>query len=126
MTAVLCKPGGEEKRDLPTVFYTHGAKARGRVERMLILRDSPNTYDRLLRDLVRETGYAFIFLYHTLAPDPRYSTQVEESYAVFDWIATNGASKGLKTDKFAVAGVSIGVKALLNQIINVSRHSIGP
>jgi acetyl esterase len=69
---------------------------------------SPNTHDRLLRDLVRETGYAFVFPYYTPAPDAHYPTQIEESYAVLEWIAANGASKGLKTDKFAIAGDSVG------------------
>ena len=65
---------------------------------MLTLKDSPNTHDRLLRDLVRETGYAFVFPYYTPAPDARYPTQLEESYAVLEWIAANGASKDLKTN----------------------------
>lgn len=73
--------------------------------------NSPNTHDRLLRDLVRETGYAFVFPYYTPAPDARYLTQLEESYAVLEWIAANGASKGLKTDRFAIAGDSVGGKA---------------
>lgn len=81
-----------------------------KIANRMLISDSPNTHDRLLRDLVRETGYAFVFPYYTPAPDARYPTQIEESYAVLDWIAKNGASKGLKIDKFAIAGDSVGGK----------------
>lgn len=85
---------------------------------MLTLENSPNTHDRLLHDLVRETGYAFVFPYYTPAPDAHYPTQIEESYAVLEWIATHGASKGLKTDKFAIAGDSVGGKILPSHVLD--------
>jgi acetyl esterase/lipase len=71
-------------------------------------RNSPNTHDRLVRDLVRATGYAIVFPYYTPAPDTQYPVQYEQCYAVILYIAANGASLGLKTDKFAICGDSVG------------------
>jgi acetyl esterase len=59
-------------------------------------------------DLVRETGYAFVFPYYTPDPDAKHPTQLEESYAVIEYIAAHGAEKGLKTDKFTIAGDNVG------------------
>ncbi|MCJ1378256.1 hypothetical protein MMC17_001353 [Xylographa soralifera] len=85
--------------DLPFALYTHGGGW---------ILGSPNTHDRLVRDLVRESGIAMVFPYYTPAPDATYPTQFEESYAVLSHVFQHGSDFGLKTDKVALIGESAG------------------
>jgi len=96
---VIYKRAGVTDALLPAVFYTHGGGW---------ILGSPKTHDRLVRDLVRETGLAFVFIYYTPAPDAQFPVQFEEAYAVIEYIGKHGAEKGLKTDRFGIAGDSVG------------------
>lgn len=71
-------------------------------------KDSPNTHDSLVSDLVRETGCAVAFPYYTPAPEPRYPQQFDEAYAAVEYFVKEGKKHGLKTDKIAFAGDSAG------------------
>jgi acetyl esterase len=67
----------------------------------------------LVRDLVRESGLAFVFPYYTPAPEAQYPVQFEQIYTAYSWIAANGSTHGLKTDKFATIGDSVGGHAAI-------------
>jgi acetyl esterase/lipase len=99
----LYKPAGA-RGDLPLIFYFHGGGW---------ILGSPSTHDSLVRDLVRQTGCAILFPYYTPAPEAKFPYQFEEAYGCVEYFVKNGSQYGLKTDKVAFAGDSVGGKSLI-------------
>ncbi|MEU6746212.1 alpha/beta hydrolase [Spirillospora sp. NPDC046719] len=96
---------------LPVMFYIHGAG--------WVFGDE-KTHDRLFRELAVGAGAAGVFPVYDRAPEARYPTQVEQNYAVGQWVMEHGAEHGLDTTRIAVAGESVGgcmsaVFALMNK-----------
>lgn len=94
----IIKPKGASG-PLPVVFYIHGAG--------WVFGDD-KTHDRLFRELTVGAGAAGVFPVYDWAPEKGYPTQVEQSYAVGQWLQDNGADHGLDTSRVAVAGESVG------------------
>jgi len=94
----IFKPTGATG-DLPVIFFFHGGGW---------ILGSPNTHDELVRDIVRETGCAIVFPYYTPAPDAQFPHQFEEAYATVEYYVKEGRKYGLKTDKVAFMGDSVG------------------
>ena len=96
---------------LPVVFYIHGAGwAFG----------DDKTHDRLFRELVVGAGAAGVFPVYDNAPEAKYPTQIEQNYAVGQWVLAHGAEYDLDPSRIAVAGESVGgcmstVFALMNK-----------
>ncbi|WP_278262518.1 alpha/beta hydrolase [Nocardia sp. AG03] len=96
---------------LPVVFYIHGAG--------WVFGDE-NTHDRLFRELAVGADAAGVFPVYDRAPEKGYPTQVEQNYAVGQWVLRHGAEHGLDTTRIAVTGESVGgcmsaVFALMNK-----------
>ena len=96
---------------LPVVFYIHGAG--------WVFGDE-HTHDRLFRELVVGAGAAGVFPVYDRAPEKGYPTQVEQNYAVGQWVAEHGADHGLDVSRAVVTGESVGgcmsaVFALMNK-----------
>jgi acetyl esterase len=96
---------------LPVVFYIHGAG--------WVFGDD-KTHDRLFRELAVGAGAAGVFPVYDRAPEKGYPTQVEQNYAVGQWVLAHGAEHGLDTSRIAVTGESVGgcmsaVFALMNK-----------
>ncbi|MEV6701573.1 alpha/beta hydrolase [Streptomyces sp. NPDC051453] len=96
---------------LPVVFYIHGAG--------WVFGDD-KTHDRLFRELAVGVGAAGVFPVYERAPEAKYPTQVEQNYAVGQWVLEHGAEHGLDTSRIAVTGDSVGgcmstVFALMNK-----------
>ncbi|MYT75440.1 MULTISPECIES: alpha/beta hydrolase [unclassified Streptomyces] len=96
---------------LPVVVYIHGAG--------WVFGDD-KTHDRLFRELVVGANAAGVFPVYDRAPEAKYPTQVEQNYAVGQWVLKNGAEHGLDTSRVAVTGESVGgcmsaVFALMNK-----------
>ncbi|MFI7243266.1 alpha/beta hydrolase [Streptomyces qinglanensis] len=96
---------------LPVVFYIHGAG--------WVFGDD-RTHDRLFRELTVGAGAAGVFPVYDRAPEAKYPTQVEQNYAVGQWVLAHGAEHGLDTSRIAVTGESVGgcmatVFALMNK-----------
>ncbi|NUP15160.1 MAG: alpha/beta hydrolase [Streptomyces sp.] len=94
----IIKPKGATG-PLPVVFYIHGAG--------WVFGDD-KTHDRLFRELTIGAGAAGVFPVYDWAPEKGYPTQVEQNYAVGQWLQKNGADHGLDTSRVAVAGESVG------------------
>ncbi|MFB8277936.1 alpha/beta hydrolase [Nocardia colli] len=94
----IIKPKGASGL-LPVVFYIHGAG--------WVFGDD-KTHDRLFRELAVGAGAAGVFPVYDWAPEKKYPTQVEQNYAVGQWLQANGADHGLDTSRVAVAGESVG------------------
>lgn len=97
--------------DLPVLFYIHGAG--------WVFGDE-FTHDRLFRELVVGAGAVGVFPVYDRAPEKGYPTQVEQNYAVGQWVAEHGSEYGMDTSRIAVTGESVGgcmsaVFALMNK-----------
>lgn len=106
----IIRPAGSTG-PLPVVFYIHGAG--------WVFGDE-KTHDRLFRELAVGAGAAGVFVVYDRAPEAKYPTQVEQNYAVGQWVREHGAEYGLDTSRVAVAGESVGgcmsaVFALMNK-----------
>ncbi|WP_206922772.1 alpha/beta hydrolase [Alicyclobacillus suci] len=84
---------------LPVILYIHGAG--------WVFGDA-HTHDRLIRELAVGAEAAVVFPNYSLSPESRYSTAIEEIYAVLEWIANNGATYGFDVNRITVAGDSVG------------------
>ncbi|NAZ77164.1 alpha/beta hydrolase fold domain-containing protein, partial [Kineococcus sp. T13] len=84
---------------LPVVLYVHG---------LGWVFGGPVTHDRLVREIAVGVNAAVVFPDYDLAPEAKYPTQIEQVYAVADWIAMNGPEQSLDTTRIAVAGDSVG------------------
>jgi acetyl esterase len=84
---------------LPVIVYMHGGG--------WILGNAA-THDRLVRELAVGANAAVAFVEYPNSPEAQYPTAIEQGYATAQWIARNGASKGLDASRMAVAGESVG------------------
>lgn len=89
-----CAPGL-----LPAVVYFHGG---GWVI------GSPETHDRVARELAYGAGAAVVLVDYSRSPEARYPVATEEGYAAIRWIASCGSELGLDGTRIAVAGDSSG------------------
>src|SRR5260370_268890 len=74
---------------LPVIVYIHGA---GWVF------GSPQTHDRLVRELAVGAEAAVVFPVYRLCPEARYPTALEECYMGTRWVARRGQEHGLHPD----------------------------
>jgi acetyl esterase len=65
-------------------------------------------HQRLLRDLVVDSGQVGVFVEYTSLPEARFPTQLDQSYAVLKWVATHAEEFGADGSRIAVAGNSVG------------------
>ncbi|AWS44243.1 alpha/beta hydrolase [Streptosporangium sp. 'caverna'] len=84
---------------LPVVVYMHGGGW---------VLGNAGTHDRLVRELAVGARAAIAFVEYTPSPEARYPVAIEQGYATAQWIVRDGASKGLDSDRMAVAGESVG------------------
>ncbi|MED5622017.1 alpha/beta hydrolase [Ideonella sp. BN130291] len=84
---------------LPVLLYLHGGGFTiGGLE----------THDSLCRQLALRSGGAVVALDYRLAPEHRFPTAVDDSWAAMRWLAEQGASLGLDGTRLAVGGDSAG------------------
>ena len=89
----------DAQRPLPVVLYIHGA---GWVF------GSPDTHDRLVRELAVGAHAALIVPHYDRSPEAKYPTAIEQCWATAQWIMTSGSQLGLDATRLAVAGDSVG------------------
>jgi len=84
---------------LPAVLYVHGGGW---------ILGNFGTHERLVRDLVQQTGAVFVFVNYTPSPEARYPVAIEQAYATLAWMAGHGEEIGIDSDRLAIAGDSVG------------------
>ena len=99
---------------LPAFMFFHGGG--------WILGDYP-THERLVRDLVVQSGAAAVFVEYTPSPEARYPVAINEAYAATKWVAAHGEEIGVDGARLAVVGNSVGgnVAAVVSQMAK-DRH----
>ena len=65
-------------------------------------------HQRLLRDLVVNSGQIGVFVEYTSLPEARFPTQLDQSYAALKWVAAHAQEFGADGSRIAVAGNSVG------------------
>ena len=66
------------------------------------------TYERMVRDLVFESGVCAVFVEYDLAPEARYPKAFHQTYAATKWVAERGEEIGIDGKRLSVAGNSAG------------------
>jgi acetyl esterase len=85
--------------ELPVLLYLHGGGFTiGGLE----------THDSLCRQLALRSGGAVVALDYRLAPEHRFPTAVDDSWAAMQWLAEQGATLGVDGSRLAVGGDSAG------------------
>jgi len=84
---------------LPVFMFFHGGG--------WVLGDYP-THERLVRDLVVESGAAAVFVNFTPSPEAHYPTAINQAYAATKWVAEHGNEIGIDGKSLAVVGNSVG------------------
>jgi len=69
---------------------------------------SPQTHDRLVRELAVGAGAAVVFPVYRRCPEVTYPTALEECYMVARWVGRYGQEHGLDAGRLAVAGDCVG------------------
>jgi acetyl esterase/lipase len=94
----IVRPQGA-KGVLPAFMFFHGGG--------WILGDYP-THERLVRDLVADSGAAAVFVNYTPSPEAHYPVAINQAYAATQWVAENGAQIQVDGKRLAVVGNSVG------------------
>ncbi len=84
---------------LPGFMFFHGGG--------WILGDYP-THERLVRDLVVDSGCAAIFVNYPPSPEAQYPVAINQAYAATKWVAENGARINVDGSRLAIVGNSVG------------------
>jgi acetyl esterase len=95
---LLIKPRGVDAQ-LPVVLYMHGGGW---------IFGSASSHGRLAAELAVASGAAVAFIEYTLAPEAKYPVQIEQCYAVAQWVSEQGKTHELDPARIAVAGDSAG------------------
>lgn len=84
---------------LPVFMFFHGGG--------WVLGDFP-THQRLVRDLVVESGAAAVFVNYTPSPEAHYPVAINQAYAATKWVAEHGNELNVDGKRLAVVGNSVG------------------
>ena len=94
----IVKPANA-KGILPVFMFFHGGG--------WVLGDFP-THQRMVRDLVVESGAVAVFVNYTPSPEAHYPVAINQAYAATKWVAENGKQIGVDGKRLAVTGNSVG------------------
>jgi acetyl esterase len=84
---------------LPVLLYTHGAGW---------VLGSPNTHERLARDLAVGANVAVVLPHYDRSPEATYPTALEQCWAVAKWILAEGSDHNLDPASIVIGGDSCG------------------
>lgn len=98
-TVYLVRPEEAGDETLPGVVYFHGGG--------WILGNFA-THERLIRDLAAKSGAAFVFVEYAPAPEKKHPYQLEQDYAVLEYVAANPGEFRINAERLATAGDSVG------------------
>ncbi|WDZ97780.1 alpha/beta hydrolase [Herbaspirillum sp. WKF16] len=94
----IVRPAGVQKT-LPAFMFFHGGG--------WVLGDFP-THERLVRDLVANSGAVAVFVNYTPSPEAGYGVAINQAYAATKWVAEHGREIKVDGKRLAVAGNSVG------------------
>ncbi|MBW5414002.1 alpha/beta hydrolase [Pseudomonas sp. MAG002Y] len=98
ISLTIVRPAGVTKA-LPAFMFFHGGG--------WVLGDFP-THQRLVRDLVVDSGAVAVFVNYTPSPEAHYPVAINQAYAATRWVAEHGKEINVDGSRLAVAGNSVG------------------
>jgi acetyl esterase/lipase len=98
ITLYVVRPEGATAT-VPAFMFFHGA---------VWIAGNFENHTRLVRDLVVGSQAAAVFVEYTPVPDARFPVQIEQAYEAAVWVTENGPDIGVKSDRLAVTGNSVG------------------
>jgi len=84
---------------LPVFMFFHGGG--------WVLGDFP-THERLIRDLVRSSGAAAVYVDYTPSPEAHFPVAINQAYEATKWVAEHGQQIGVDGSRLALVGNSVG------------------
>ena len=87
------------KGTLPVFMFFHGGG--------WVLGDFP-THERLIRDLVRESGAAAVYVDYTPSPESHFPVAIDQAYEATKWVAEHGKEIGVDGTRLGLVGNSVG------------------
>lgn len=84
---------------LPVFMFFHGGG--------WVLGDFP-THERLIRDLVRSSGAAAVYVDYTPSPEARFPVAINQAYQATKWVAEHGQEIGVDGSRLGLVGNSVG------------------
>jgi acetyl esterase len=95
----VVRPEGSEDSTLPGVVYFHGGGW---------ILGNFTTHERLVRELANKVEAAVVFVEYAPAPEQKHPVQIEQDYAVLQYISENPDEFGIDAERLATAGDSVG------------------
>ncbi|ULJ02802.1 alpha/beta hydrolase (plasmid) [Klebsiella pneumoniae] len=84
---------------LPVFMFFHGGG--------WVLGDFP-THERLIRDLVRSSGAAAVYVDYTPSPEAHFPVAINRAYEATKWVAEHGQEIGVDGSRLGLVGNSVG------------------
>ena len=84
---------------LPVFMFFHGGG--------WVLGDFP-THERLIRDLVRSSGAAAVYVDYTPSPEAHFAVAINQAYEATKWVAEHGQEIGVDGSRLGLVGNSVG------------------
>ena len=84
---------------LPVFMFFHGGG--------WVLGDFP-THERLIRDLVRSSGAAAVYVDYTPSPEAHFPVAINQAYEATKWVAEHGQEIGVDGSRLGLVGNSVG------------------
>lgn len=94
----IVKPEGATCK-LPVFMFFHGGG--------WVLGDYP-THERLVRDLVTQSGAAAVFVNYDPSPEAHFPVAITQAYEATKWVAEHGDEIGVDGSRLALVGNSVG------------------
>lgn len=98
---------------LPVFMFFHGGG--------WILGDF-QTHERLVRDLVSESGAAAVFVNYTPSPEAHFPVAINQAYAATRWVAEHGSEIGVDGKRLALVGNSVGGNMVAAVALQAKQH----
>ncbi|WP_438612230.1 alpha/beta hydrolase [Kosakonia sacchari] len=98
---------------LPVFMFFHGGG--------WVLGDYP-THERLVRDLVTESGAAAVFVNYTPSPEAHFPVAINQAYEATRWVAEHGKEIGVDGSRLALAGNSVGGNMVAAVALQAKEH----
>lgn len=67
-----------------------------------------STHERLIRDLVRESGAAAVYVDYTPSPEAKFPIAINQAYEATKWVAEHGKEIGVDGTRLGLVGNSVG------------------
>lgn len=112
LTLTIVKPANASGV-LPVFMFFHGGG--------WVLGDFP-THERLVRDLVNESGAAAVFVNYAPSPEARYPVAIHQAYEATKWVAEHGADIGVDGKRLALVGNSVGGNMVAAVALQARQH----